>query len=186
MKVAAYKGGQTCIRAASQRDFQAGGVAIWHKGRSDVRRADGFLEWTFSGDREALQCRLPLVLAAGSRRKSNALQCGPTPVRRSMPKTFAAIHTRKIPATAAIMNTARTPVSFCGSFGRFITTCPNSQACLKLPSVCAPAAPVGAGCAREGLVMHDQSEHAKADRRASVRPHSVTLAPSGRALLKDQ
>jgi hypothetical protein len=32
-----------------------------------------------------------------------------------------------------------------------------------------------AGCAREGLVMHDRSQHTKA-RRAAVRPHSVTLA----------
>jgi hypothetical protein len=39
-------------------------------------------------------------------------------------------------------------------------------------------------CARDGLVMHDQSQHTKADRRAAVRPHSVTLAGPGWALAK--
>ena len=39
-------------------------------------------------------------------------------------------------------------------------------------------------CAREGLVMHDQSQHTKADRRAAVQPHSVSLAGPGWALVK--
>jgi hypothetical protein len=39
-------------------------------------------------------------------------------------------------------------------------------------------------CAREGLVSHDQSQHTKADRRATVQPHSVTLNDAGRHLLK--
>ncbi len=40
-------------------------------------------------------------------------------------------------------------------------------------------------CARKGLVMHDQSQHTKADRRAAVRPHSVTLAGPGWALVRE-
>lgn len=39
-------------------------------------------------------------------------------------------------------------------------------------------------CARDGLVMHDQSQHTKADRRAAVQPHSVTLAAPGWALVR--
>jgi hypothetical protein len=39
-------------------------------------------------------------------------------------------------------------------------------------------------CAREGLVMHDQSQFTKAGRRASVQPHSVTLNEAGRQLAK--
>ena len=39
-------------------------------------------------------------------------------------------------------------------------------------------------CAREGLVMHDQSQHTAADRRASVRPHSVTLREPGRQMAR--
>jgi hypothetical protein len=39
-------------------------------------------------------------------------------------------------------------------------------------------------CAREGLVMHDQSQFTKAGRRASVLPHSVTLNEAGRRLAK--
>ncbi len=39
-------------------------------------------------------------------------------------------------------------------------------------------------CAREGLVMHDQSQHTAADRRASVLPHSVTLREPGRQMAR--
>ncbi|WP_428671961.1 hypothetical protein [Reyranella sp.] len=39
-------------------------------------------------------------------------------------------------------------------------------------------------CAREGLVMHDQSQHTADDRKAVTRPHSVTLKEAGRALAK--
>jgi len=39
-------------------------------------------------------------------------------------------------------------------------------------------------CAREGLVMHDQSQHTAADRRAAVRPLTVTLRERGRQLAK--
>ena len=39
-------------------------------------------------------------------------------------------------------------------------------------------------CAREGLVMHDQSQFTKAGRRASVLPHSVTLNEAGRQLVR--
>jgi hypothetical protein len=41
-------------------------------------------------------------------------------------------------------------------------------------------------CTRDGLVMHDQSQHTKAGRRASVLPHSVTLAGPGWALVKGE
>jgi hypothetical protein len=41
-------------------------------------------------------------------------------------------------------------------------------------------------CAHDGLVMHDQSQHTKADRRANVTPHGVTLAGSGWALLREK
>jgi hypothetical protein len=34
-------------------------------------------------------------------------------------------------------------------------------------------------CAREDLVMHDQSQLTKAGRRHEVQPHSVTLAGPG-------
>lgn len=39
-------------------------------------------------------------------------------------------------------------------------------------------------CAREGLIMHDQSQFTKADRRGTVQPHSVTLNQAGRDLAK--
>jgi len=39
-------------------------------------------------------------------------------------------------------------------------------------------------CAREGLVLHDQSQHTAADRRGAVRPHSVTLREPGREMAK--
>jgi hypothetical protein len=39
-------------------------------------------------------------------------------------------------------------------------------------------------CSRAGLVMHDQTQHTKVDRKASVRPHSVTLAGPGWELLR--
>jgi len=41
-------------------------------------------------------------------------------------------------------------------------------------------------CAREGLVMHDQSQHTAADRREAVRPHSVTMAGPGWALVREK
>ena len=37
-------------------------------------------------------------------------------------------------------------------------------------------------CERDGLVMHDQSQHTNAERRAAALPHSVTLAGPGWAL----
>jgi hypothetical protein len=37
-------------------------------------------------------------------------------------------------------------------------------------------------CARDGLVMHDQSQFTKAGRRGEVQPHSVTLNEAGREL----
>jgi hypothetical protein len=39
-------------------------------------------------------------------------------------------------------------------------------------------------CARDGLVMHDQSQHTKVDRRAGGQPHSVTLAGRSWALVR--
>jgi hypothetical protein len=39
-------------------------------------------------------------------------------------------------------------------------------------------------CARQGLVMHDQPQSTKAERRAAERPHSVTLNQSGREMAK--
>jgi hypothetical protein len=41
-------------------------------------------------------------------------------------------------------------------------------------------------CAQAGLVMHDQSQHTKADRRAAVQPHSVTLNQAGRDLAREK
>ena len=39
-------------------------------------------------------------------------------------------------------------------------------------------------CARGGLVMHDQSQHPKAERKAAALPHSVTLNEAGRHLAR--
>lgn len=41
-------------------------------------------------------------------------------------------------------------------------------------------------CARDGFVMNDQSQHTKPDRRTAVRPHSVTLAGPGWAVLRER
>ncbi len=46
------------------------------------------------------------------------------------------------------------------------------------------AAELAIECAEAGLVSHDQSQHTHEERRAAVKPHSVTLNESGRQLAR--
>jgi hypothetical protein len=52
--------------------------------------------------------------------------------------------------------------------------------------VCSSFVELAEECARDGLVIHDQSQHTKAGRRAVVPPHSVSLAGQGWALLRKE